>query len=173
MTIQYSDLIKDIHATIKADSNAQNKWVKTGDEVAEFYGSQHALDEVKAQFMADAILPAIDKKHGEALAKDIPRKNSKEFNALDSNGVALWESINQAKKDARSVVSTYYKRILKYAFGSDDKTEGDEVAKPSDTTKDIEILNNFIKRLEKSENRPYDVAQVINNLKVTLPLIHE
>ena len=39
--------------------------------------------------------------------------------------------------------------------------------------KDIELLNTFIKRLEKAEARPYDLAQVINNLKVTLALIHE
>ena len=169
MTIQYSDLIKDIHATIKADNTAQNKWVKTGDEVAEFYGSQHALDEVKAQFMADAILPAIDKKHGEALAKDIPRKNSKEFNALDANGVALWESINQAKKDARSVCDTYFKRIVKYAF----PTEKTESTPRTLKTRCNEELTALIKAVEKAENCEFDAVQFLKLANQLLTVVNK
>jgi len=94
-----------------------------GKNVAEFYGSELALNEVKAQFCADAILPLIDKRHAEALAKDIPRKGSKEFNALDQSALALWESVNQAKKDARSTIGVYYKRVIKYAFPAEESEE--------------------------------------------------
>ena len=169
MTIQYSDLIKDIHATIKADNTAQNKWVKTGDEVAEFYGSQHALDEVKAQFMADAILPAIDKKHGEALAKDIPRKNSKEFNALDSNGVALWESINQAKKDARAVAHTYFSRIVSYAFPKEKVQAEPRTLK----TRINEEVTALIKACEKAEGAEFDLVAVIAKLNEVLTVVNK
>lgn len=172
MTIQYSQLTKDIIATIKADSSTANKWQNVGSEVRSFYGSELALNEVKAQFIADAIIPALDKKHGEALAKDLPRKGSKEYNELTDSNKALWADANQAKKDARSVADTYFKRIVKYAFPTE-KVEGEDAPKVSDTTKDIELLNNLIKRLEKAESRPYDIAQVINNLKVTLALVHE
>ena len=168
--INYSQLTKDIIATIKADTNTANKWLNVGSEVRAFYGSELALNEVKAQFIADAIIPALDKKHGEALAKDLPRKGSKEFNELTDSNKALWADANQAKKDARSVADTYFKRIVKYAFPTE-KVESEDAPKASDTTKDIELLNNLIKRLEKAESRPYDIAQVINNLKVTLALI--
>ena len=85
---------------------------------------EKALDEVKAQFCADAILPAIDKRHSESLAKDLPRKGSKEFNDLiskDSGYSAKWELANQAKKDARATVGTLYNRIKSYAFPSEKK----------------------------------------------------
>ena len=115
-TINYSDLTKEIQATIKADTNTANKWLTVGNDTRSFFGSETALVEVKAQFIADAILPAIDKKHGEALAKDLPRKGSKEYEALTESNKALWEKANQAKKDARSVCDTYFKRIVGYAF---------------------------------------------------------
>jgi hypothetical protein len=41
--------------------------------------TERTLESVKAQFIADAILPAIDKKHAQALAVDLPRKGSKEL----------------------------------------------------------------------------------------------
>ena len=167
----YQDLISLVKSALKDSDKAQSSLQKMGSKVAEFYGSESALNEVKAQFCADAILPLIDKRHAEALAKDIPRKGSKEYNAYDQSALALWESVNQAKKDARSTIGVYYKRVIKYAFPAEESEE--EKPSVSDVTKDIELLNAFIKRLEKAEARPYDLAQVINNCKVTLALIHE
>lgn len=167
----YQDLIKLVKKSLVSADNAESALQNMGNEVKAFYGSESALNEVKAQFMADAILPILKPKHAEALAKDIPRKGSKEFNALDSSGLALWETVNQAKKDARSTLGVYYKRVIKYAFPSEEQAEDKPAV--SDVTKDIELLNNLIKRLEKAEERPYDLAQVINNLKVTLALVHE
>jgi hypothetical protein len=56
------------------------------------------LESVKAQFIADAILPAMDKKHAQALAVDLPRKGSKDYNELSQANQAKWETANQAKK---------------------------------------------------------------------------
>ena len=171
MSANYADLIKLVKKSLVSADTAESALQNMGKEVASFYGSESALNEVKAQFCADAILPILKPKHAEALNKDIPRKGSKEFNALDASGLALWESVNQAKKDARSTLGVYFKRVVKYAFPSAEEAE--EKPQVSDTTKDIEMLNNLIKRLEKAEGRPYDLAQVINNLKVTQALIHE
>ena len=82
------------------------------------------------------------------------------------------ETVNQAKKDARSTLGVYYKRVIKYAFPTEAE-ESEDKPEVSDVTKDIELINALIKRLEKAESRPYDLAQVINNLKVTQALIHE
>jgi hypothetical protein len=71
---------------------------------------------VKAQFIADAILPGLDKKHAQALAVDLPRKGSKEFKELSEANQAKWEDANQAKKDARATCDTYFARVLNYAF---------------------------------------------------------
>jgi hypothetical protein len=124
MSANYSEVVVSVKSAIKVDSDTQNKWVKAGESVAEFFQSVKALEEVKAQFIADAILPALDKKHGQALAVDIPRKGSKDFNeksAMDSGYVDKWEVANQAKKDARSTCDTYFKRVLKYAFPPEKK----------------------------------------------------
>ena len=164
-TINYSDLTKDIIATIKADNSTQNKWQNVGRDTRSFFGSELALTEVKAQFIADAILPAVDKKHSEALAKDLPRKGSKEYEALTESNKALWATATQAKKDARSVCDTYFKRIVGYAF----PTEKDEEEKAPRTlkTRCNEELTALIKAVEKAENCEFDAVaflKLANNL---------
>lgn len=124
MSANYSEVVTATKTAIKADSEVGNKWVKAGESVADFFQSAKALEEVKAQFIADAILPAIDKRHAQALAVDLPRKGSKEFNEKISVDVSYsdkWELANQGKKDARSTCDTYFKRVLKYAFPPEKK----------------------------------------------------
>lgn len=124
MSAQYTEVINSVKSAIKIDGDTQNKWVKAGENVAEFYQSAKALEEVKAQFIADAILPALDKRHAQALAVDLPRKGSKDFNektAMDISYSDKWELANQGKKDARSTCDTYFKRVLKYAFPPEKK----------------------------------------------------
>ena len=120
----YSEVVNSVKSAIKVDSDTQYKWEKAGSMVAEFYQSAKAIEEVKAQFIADAILPAIDKYHTQMLDKALPRKNSKEFNELvakDSGYLENWESINQAKKNARAITNTYFSRVVKYAFPPEKK----------------------------------------------------
>jgi hypothetical protein len=120
----YSEVIVSVKNAIKVESDTQYKWEKAGSMVAEFYQSAKALEEVKAQFISDAILPAMDKKHGQALAVDLPRKGSKEFNEKCSNDAGYadkWEIANQAKKDARAISNTLFTRIVKYAFPPEKK----------------------------------------------------
>jgi len=121
MSANYSLVVNSVKSAIKSDSEVQHKWVKAGSEVVAFFGSEKALDEVKAQFIADCILPALDKKHAESLAKDLPRKGSKEFNALPDSEKTKWELANQAKKDARATCNTYYNRVKSYAFEKESK----------------------------------------------------
>jgi hypothetical protein len=124
MSAQYVEMISSVKSAIKIDGDTENKWVKAGENVAEFYQSAKAVEEVKAQFIADAILPALDKRHAQALAVDLPRKGSKDYNAkfsVDTSYADKWELANQAKKDARSTCETYFKRVVKYAFPPEKK----------------------------------------------------
>ena len=121
---KYNEVIIATKTAIKADSEVGNKWVKAGESVSSYFTTQKALEEVKAQFIADAILPAIDKRHAHALSVDLPRKGSKEFNekcSNDSGYADKWELANQGKKDARATCDTYFKRVLKYAFPPEKK----------------------------------------------------
>jgi hypothetical protein len=124
MTIGYQDLIKNVKTALITKDKADTTLTNMGAEVAEFFGSEKAIDEVKAQFCADAILPIIKKHHAEALAKDLPKLNSKAYNELVSKDASYsekWEIANQAKKDARSTIATYYKRVKSYAFPAEKK----------------------------------------------------
>ena len=168
-TINYSDLTKEIQLTIKADNSTANKWQSVGNDTRSFFGSETALTEVKAQFIADAILPAIDKKHGEALAKDLPRKGSKDFEALSEANKALWENVNKAKKDARSVCDTYFKRIVGYAFPKE-KAESEP---RSLKVKCNEEITKLIKAVEKAENCEFDAVAFIKLANQLLTVVNK
>ena len=159
MSANYSDVVVSVKSAIKVDSDTQNKWVKAGESVAEFFQSAKALEEVKAQFIADAILPAIDKRYAQALAVDLPRKGSKEFNekaSTDSGYSDKWEVANQAKKDARAVADTYFKRVLKYAF----PPEKNESTKKSFAEK----ISALIEEGGKIKEADYDLVRVMGFL---------
>jgi hypothetical protein len=124
MSANYSEMISSVKTAIIEDGKLIGKWEKAGENVAEFYQSAKAVEEVKAQFIADAILPAIDKKHSQALAKDLPRMNSKDYKeqcAKDAGYADKWELVNKAKKDARSTCGTYFTRVVNYAFPPEKK----------------------------------------------------
>jgi hypothetical protein len=124
MSANYIEMVSSVKTAITEDGKLIGKWEKAGENVAEFYQSAKAVEEVKAQFIADAILPAIDKKHSQALAKDLPRMNSKDYKeqcAKDSGYADKWELVNKAKKDARSTCNTYFTRVVNYAFPPEKK----------------------------------------------------
>ena len=123
---QYDVVVSNTRSAIKSDKTSNTKWLDCAESVAEYFQTEAKLDECKAQFCADTIIPEIDKKYGLALAVELPRMNSKAYKEVcsrDASYAEKWEIANQAKKDARSTIETYYKRIVKYAFPKE-KTEG-------------------------------------------------
>ena len=118
----YLEVVNSVKSTLKSVEQTETKLQTMGADVLGFFQTEKAMDEVKAQFIADAILPVIKKHHAEALAKDLPRKGSKEYNenlAKDASYSDKFEIANQAKKDARSTLNTYYNRVKSYAFPKD------------------------------------------------------
>lgn len=160
--MNYSDMTKAVIDAIKGDINSTHKWKTAGAQVVQYFGTEEALRDGKAQFIADSILPAIEKKHSDALKVDLPRKGSKEYKALDASGVARWEAANRAKIDARSTADTYFARVVKYAFPAE-KSESDtpESAK-SPETKILEAINAQIGKMEKGESLNFDVVTALN-----------
>jgi hypothetical protein len=122
---QYDVVVSNTRSAIKSDKTSNTKWLDCAESVAEYFQTEAKLDECKAQFCADTIIPEIDKKYGLALAVELPRMNSKAYKEVcsrDASYAEKWEIANQAKKDARSTIETYYKRVVKYAFPKE-KTE--------------------------------------------------
>jgi hypothetical protein len=118
----YLEVVNSVKSTLKSVEQTESKLQTMGSDVLAFFQTEKAMDEVKAQFIADAILPVIKKHHAEALAKDLPRKGSKEYMeqvSRDAKYHEKFEIANQAKKDARSTLNTYYNRVKSYAFPKD------------------------------------------------------
>lgn len=171
MTTSYESVIKSVANAVSQDITSVNKWQFAGVTVAEFYKTETALEEVKAQFIADAILPAIGKHHVNALNKELPRKGSKEYNALDTAGLSSWKDANQAKKDARAVAHTMFSRVKGYAFPAiKDDTDS--------TTKDLktkinETIANLVKACQKAEDATFDITSVIGALENVLTVVNK
>ena len=163
MTTTYSEMTKACGEAIRGDIKTINQWKGAANKVSDFYGSEVAIKEVKAQFIADAVLPFVDKRHAAALAVDLPRKGSKEYNALDESGRAKWADDNDAKIKARATCDTYFTRIVKYAFPPA-KTVKDTPEDNSANAKDAKILADLIARIQKGEARNYHVADVVRIL---------
>ena len=164
--MKYEILVKNVIDAIRNDINTVNKWQIVGSGAREFFGSEAALLEIKAQFIADAVLPALDKKHAAALAIELPRKGSKEYNALDAAGVEKWKVQNQAKKDARSTADTMFARVVKYAFPTE-KTETETETKTT-KTKIVNLINDAIGKAEKDTAPDYDAVVLIQQLRAAL-----
>jgi len=170
-TTGYSAVVTDCKNAVSQDINTVNKWHKAGTSTRVFFGTESALTEIKAQFIADAILPAIDKRHAKALSIELPRKNGKEYTALDAEGRAAWEHVYQAKKDARSTCDTYFSRIVKYAFPKD-KAESDNVP-TSLKTKIQETIADLVKKCEKAEGADFDLVATLAALQNVLTVVNK
>ena len=164
-TTNYSAMTKAVTEAVKVDINTVNKWQVAGQTVREFYGTESALTEVKAQFITDAIIPAMNKLHMLALTRELPRKGSADYVAfVGTNGVDQWERMNQAKKDARATAHTMFTRIVGYAFPKDKK----ESVATSTKTKIVELINDAIKKAQKDEAPDYDATTLIAQLQAAL-----
>ena len=158
----YTAVVKSTIEAVRADQKSGDLWKNNGPLVAEHFKTAERLESIKAQFIADAILPAIDPKHAAALAVDLPRKGSKEYNEMSDANRAKWEDANKAKKDARATAHTYFARVLNYAFPKiqEEKTEEEQAATNSLETKFNKVLSDLIGKCEKAENASFDVVAV-------------
>jgi len=167
--MQYTEMTKAVTDAIKGELTAVNKWQTAGTSVREFFGTETAVTEVKAQFIADAIVPALDKKHQSALNKDLPRKGSADYVAfIGSHGADAWENANKAKKDAKSTAHTMFARVVSYAFPKE-KTES---TPKTLETKLTELINDAIGKCEKAEAPSFDVNETLKHLRNALALVN-
>jgi hypothetical protein len=166
---EYSAVVASTQAAVSNDVTTKGKWEKAGAIAFGFYGTETALTEQKAQFIADAILPALPKRHAQALATELPRKNSKDYAALTDAGRTAWETTNTAKKDARATCETYFKRVLSYAFPKE-KAEKDDTPKTLET-KLAEVIADCIGKIEKAEAPAFDAPTALAGLRAALAAV--
>lgn len=162
--MNYQDTIAQVKAAVSAESGARNKWASAAHAVAAYYKTKDALAEAKAQFCADAIIPALSKEHQTALAKELPRKGSEDYEVLSKAQKAAWEKDNTAKKNARATVLTMFNRVVAYAFPPKKK----EAAPRQLKTRVAEDVAKLIKACQGAEDPGFDVAKVIIGLQMAL-----
>ena len=167
----YSDAVSATRAAVSNELSGVNKWQKSGVACRMHFGTEESMIEIKAQFIADAILPELDKKHAKALATELPRKNSKEFQALDAGQRANWETVYQAKKDARATCDTMFSRVVKYAFPKE-KTDSDSTTTSLKTKIQTQIAD-LIKKCEKATDADFDVVETTKALNAVLSLVNK
>jgi hypothetical protein len=164
---EYSAVVAATQAAVSNDVTTKGKWEKAGAVAAAFFGNEAALTEIKAQYIADAILPALPARHAKALAVELPRKNSADYVALDQAGRDKWEAANEAKKLARATCDTYFKRVVSYAFPKEKE--------PSETksleTKLADLINQAIGKCEKAEAPAFDVSAALTGLRAALAAV--
>jgi hypothetical protein len=164
----YSDAVSATRSAVSNELTGVNKWQKSGSACRAHFGSENFMLEIKAQFIADAILPELDKRHAKALATELPRKNSKEFNALDAGQRDMWEAVNQAKKDARATCDTMFSRVVKYAFPAEKKDSESVDLKTKLQTQ----IADLIKKCQKAEDASFHISSVLEGLEATLKALN-
>ncbi len=163
----YSAVVAATQSAVTSTETTETRWQKAAAAVAAFFGTEAAIQEVKAQFCADAILPALPARHAKALATELPRKNSAEYKELDEAGRERWENVTEAKALARSTLDTYFKRIVSYAFPKE-KAEGETVTLK---TKLAKMLTDAIGKCEKAEAPDFDVPATLAGLRAALAAV--
>lgn len=169
--MEYQKVITDVRGAIKSDKTNDDKWKAAGESVRKFYSSEAAITEVKAQFLADAIIPELDKKHRDALSRELPRKNSKEYAEFcAAHGAAAWDVAMRDKKDARATAHTYFSRVVGHAFPPVKEDKAPEAPKTLET-KIAELINDAIGKCEKAEAPAFDVAGTLVHLRAARALV--
>jgi len=166
----YTDLCKQVASTIDGSIKLENKWFATGEQVRKVFGSETALMEVKAQFIADAIIPGLSQIHRTALTRVLLSKRSKEYKGLSEHDKLVHTAQTQAQKDARAIAHTYFSRVCKYAFPKESESESESVTATT-RTKIADLILDAIKKGEKDQSPDYDVVNLLVYLKQALAIV--
>jgi hypothetical protein len=149
---------------LKSTAQSENKLQKAGEIVRAFYGSIEALDAVRKQFEADAIIPALDGKHRSALAVEIKRGEKGE----------IADNARKAKITARGFVASYYSKIKAHAF----PTPKADAVELSDEQKQANALLSYkryaidqAKRTQKLETADFNILEAVKAYDVYLKII--
>jgi hypothetical protein len=160
-SVNFEVLKQAVASAISSDVQLKGKWQNAGSLAALYYGDESTLLNAKAQFIVDAIIPALGKSAVAAMAANLPRKGTPAAVAYnETHGLGMLEVADKAKRDVRATAHTYFNRIVGYAFPKDAV-----VAEPRDLkTRMNEEITALIKALQKAEDASFDVLTVIKHL---------
>jgi len=173
---EYTATVTATATAIGGAEKTAKLWLKAGESAALFFASREAMVEVKAQFCADAIIPALSKADQKILATKLPRKGTNEAINMGDN----WQIKIDALASARGKVASYFSRLVGYAFPkektvSDNASEATKASEASEASeagsgltaaKLAERIASMIKQIQNTESVDgIDVAKVIKGLQ--------
>lgn len=153
-TATYNQVTTATIDALKSTAQSENKLQKAGEIVRAFYGSIEALDAVRKQFEADAIIPALETKHRSALALEIKRGEKGE----------QADNARKAKATARGFVASYYSKIKAHAF----PTVRTEPTTREPSLAFVEDLIKLAKKGQKLESAEFNLVKVMGFLNGAL-----
>jgi hypothetical protein len=163
-TVTYKSTVASVIDALQMTGLSENRLANAGANVRAFYGTVEALDAVRKQFEADAIIPSLDAKHRTALAVEIPRGEKS----------ATADAARDAKKTARGFISSYYSKIKAHAF----PTPKADAVELSDEQKQANALLSYkryaidqAKRTQKLETADFNILEAVKAYDVYLKII--
>lgn len=178
MDAKYIKVIESTKSAVSADVKVTNAWKAASESVASFYVTSEAFEAAKAQFCADAIIPALPKADRDILATKLPRKGTDEANAMPD-----WKNKIDALASARGKVASYFARLCKYAFPKEKtiSNSASETPKASETSESgagltaaklAERIATMIKQVQATDSLDgVRIADVIKGLSTALAAI--
>jgi len=168
--VTYESVVTTIKAAVKDAERGAGKLRTAGDMLASFYLTRDAVSAVKAQVVADCIVPAFSKDERDILAADIPRK----VKGVDDSH----DDARKLRKAAQDKIAQYWARLLDYGFGKVDKAKpgpqdraGDDDGEEATTsTKSVDVrigehLTAILKLAQSEENPTFDVVGFVAAIK--------
>jgi hypothetical protein len=153
-TANYSQVVSATTDALKATTSAEFKLKQAGEFVAAFYITREAFREVKRQFEADAIIPALDKKLQAYLKLEIERGDKSEQANIN----------RENKATARGTVAAYFNKIENHAFPKPKA----EATPREPSLAFVEDLIKVAKKGQKLEAAQFNLVKVMAHLNAAL-----
>jgi hypothetical protein len=168
--VTYESVVTTIKAAVKDAERGAGKLRTAGDMLASFYLTREAASAVKAQVVADCIVPAFSKDERDILAVDIPRK----VKGVDDSH----DTARKLRKAAQDKIAQYWARLLDYGFGKVEKAkpgpqdragddEGEE-ATASAKSADVrlsDLLADALRIAQSAEDPTFDIVTFVAAIK--------
>ena len=170
VTVTYESVVTTIKAAVKEAERGAGKLRTAGEALAAFYLTREAASAVKAQVVADCIVPAFGKDERDILAADIPRK----VKGVDDSH----DDARKMRKAAQDKIAQYWARLLDYGFGKvekakpgpqdragDDEGEEDTASAKSAELRICEHLAAVMKIAQAEENPTFNIVSFVAAIK--------
>ena len=174
-----------ISATIDAIATmgkAEHKFVTLGGLVAGEYQSPDKFDAVKAEYITQAILPAMGKDAERIMSTELLRKGTPAYLekcAADPTYKEQHALMSKAKINTRAAADKNFRRVREYADrvwnppAQDDATDGEKGANQT-TTKQAKLLKKAVElqtALQKDEQPTYDHKEAIRLMQALVKVL--